>query len=131
MQHQHRVTATLTRDPVACMAMGGAWLLLLELRQHSEPDPITGAWQFGHGESAAQAAHSAAYRLRRGQAVQVWYAGLGLGHTQYERRASIELRGISSVQEVADPAPMHAAPSASAIAAAEEAAAHGRPPVHP
>lgn len=122
MSTEHRLTAKLTSSPAACLCLGGAWIVLLELRQAREREPLTGAWQFGHGESAAIAAHSAADRLRRGQVVSVYYAGLGLGHTR-DQEASIELRGITSVQALDPQPPAVPRPlSAAAIAAAESAA---------
>jgi hypothetical protein len=113
---QFKATATLARDPIACRALGGAWILVLEMRQPSEPEPITGAWQFGHGEPAAQAAHSAAARLRQGHQVTVYFSGLGIGHTR-DNTASIELRGISSVQALPATAPPPAPFSAANVAA--------------
>jgi len=120
---QFKATATLARDPIACKALGGAWILLLEMRQPTEREPITGAWQFGHGEPAAQAAHSAAARLQHGCTVAVYFTGLGLGHTR-DNSASIELRGISSVQAIAadaTPAPNFSAARIAAKAAAKAA----------
>ena len=96
------------------MCLGGAWIVLLELRQAGTPEPLTGTWQFGHGEAAAQAAHSAAYRFRRGHRVSIYYASLGLGRTRYDEPA-VELRGVTSVQA----APLTGSPSA-----AEQTAAH-------
>lgn len=103
MSTEHRLTATLTSSPAACLCLGGAWIVLLELRQAREREPLTAAWQFGHGEAAAISAHSAADRLRRGQVVHIYYAGLGIGHTR-DQQASIELRGVTSVQAL-DPQP--------------------------
>lgn len=92
----HTITATLTRAAEVRMCLGGAWTLWLELTQQHEPCPIVAVRDYGHGESARQAAYSAATRMPRGEAVRVWCAGIGIGHT-HDNRAAIALRGVDQI----------------------------------
>lgn len=103
MSSGHRLTAVLARRATACVCIGGAWIVLLDLVQPGEAQPLVGAWQFGHGEAAAQAAHSAANRLRQGCTVHIYCNRIGLGHTRAGQRC-VELHGITAVQQIL-PAP--------------------------
>lgn len=97
---QHQVVGTLVRNAEARMCLGGAWIVMMELRQ-SRPGmpPIVAVHQHGQGEPARAAAHSEANRLRAGTLARIYFAGIGLGHTRDDAPA-IDLRGVDAVHNL-------------------------------
>lgn len=96
MAHQHRVIGVLARDAQVRICAGGAYVLDIEMTQRREEAPIVARRQYGHGASAAIAAHSAANCLRRGTTVEAWCAGIGIGYTADDTSA-IALRGVDQI----------------------------------
>jgi hypothetical protein len=114
MSIQHRVIGQLTSDAHARMALGGSYIVMLELQQTNIPKgqerpPIVAAYQLGHGASAAIAANSKAAQLRRGTRVRVWCTGIGLGYT-HDDVAAIRLVGVDSVEIIEAPTLLPVAP---------------------
>ncbi len=112
MSTQHRVTGRLTADAQARMALGGSYIVMVELQQSTplgvdvpadKALPLVGAYQMGHGACAAIAANSKAAALRKGTLVRIWCAGIGLGYTS-EDEAAIRLHGIDHVEVITPPA---------------------------
>ncbi len=99
---QHRITGTLARAAEVRVCLGGAYVLDLELEQISatDPHPIVCRRQYGHGSSAAIAAHSAATHLRQGTRVEVWCVGIAPGATATAEPA-IALRGVDHINRLA------------------------------
>jgi hypothetical protein len=100
VRHQHTVVGTLVRNAEARMCLGGAWIVMMELRQATPTaPPIVAVHQHGQGEPARAAAHSEANRLRQGARARIYFTGLGLGHTRDEKPA-IDLRGVDAVHNL-------------------------------
>jgi hypothetical protein len=99
---QHQVIGQLTRNAEARVCIGGAWVLMLEMRQAqggAKSEPIVAIKQCGSGEPARAAAHSAAARLRQGAMARVYCTAFRVGRNS-ERRRAIELTGVDSVQPI-------------------------------
>jgi hypothetical protein len=97
---QHQVVGKLVRNAEPRMCLGGAWLVMMELRQAAPGvPPIVAVHQHGSGEPARAAAHSEANRLRQGATARVFFSGLGLGRTR-DQEPAIELRGVDAVHNL-------------------------------
>lgn len=105
---QHRVIGVVARDAQARICAGGAYVVDVEIQQARQADDarIVARRQYGHGASAAIAAHTAAAQLRRGTPVEAWCAGIGVGYTTDDTPA-IALRGVDQITPLqpASPAP--------------------------
>lgn len=90
------ITAIMASNAEARVCLGGAWTLWMNLQQPRMAMPMLAIKHYGHGEAAAQAAHSAANRLQRGCRVSLWCEGLDIDHTPAGRQA-IVLRGVDAI----------------------------------
>jgi len=92
MSH-HVIRGTLARCATPYVTPTGHWLVRLELRQGDERTRIVALRDYGPGDAAAIAAHSAAHHLRAGQDVRVYGQ-----HLRSQPCEVILLRGVESIE---------------------------------